>query len=216
MTPAPAAVFKIPAESPQPFRGAVGRARRAAAKPKAAGLAAGRVAGAGTRAATRGDGEAIELGLGITVYPPRDEGGRRRAAWHEDGERQQCESVSEDKLAARLEKVRQRLSTGAASMTRPGADLIAWYLNPGRLPAEPRWSRKHADSQRRLCQRFAAPVIGAVTCQDITASHTQKIVNAAPTAGEGAQVARMLSAMVNVGIEGGYLANSRLAKASGR
>jgi len=212
MTPAPAAVFKIPAESPQPFRGAVGRARRAAAKPKAAGLAAGRVAGAGTRAATRGDGEAIELGLGITVYPPRDEGGRRRAAWHEDGERQQCESVSEDKLAARLEKVRQRLSTGAASMTRPGADLIAWYLNPGRLPAEPRWSRKHADSQRRLCQRFAAPVIGAVACQDITAGHAQKIVNAAPAAGEGGRVHRMLSALAGAGIKGGYLVNPVLAE----
>src|SRR6185437_1653990 len=196
-----------------PFRGPVGRARKAAAaKPKAAGLAAGRVAGAGTRAATRGDGEAIELGLGITVYPPRDEGGRRRAAWHEDGERQQCESVSEDKLAAKLEKVRQRLSTGAAHMTRPGAGLIAWYLNPGRLPAEPRWSRKHADSQRRLCQRFAAPVIGAVACQDITAGHAQKIVNAAPADGEGGRVHRMLSAPAGAGIKGGYLVNPVLAE----
>src|SRR6185312_4803685 len=213
MTPAPAAVFKIPAESPQPFRGPAGRARKAAAaKPKAAGSAASRVAGAGPRAATRGDGEAIELDLGITVYPPRQDGGRRRAAWHEDGERQQCESVSEDKLAARLEKVRQRLSTGAASMTRPGAGLIAWYLNPGRLPAEPRWSRRHADSQRRLCQRFAAPVIGAVACQDITAGHAQKIVNAAPAAGEGGRVHRMLSALAGAGIKGGYLVNPVLAE----
>src|ERR1700751_2130122 len=82
---------------------------------------------------------------------------------------------------------------GAANMTRPGAGLIAWYLNPDRLPVERRWSRKHADSQRRLCQRFAAPVIGTVTCQDITASHTQKIVNAAPTAGKGGRVHRMLA-----------------------
>jgi hypothetical protein len=104
------------------------------------------------------------------VYPLRDEGGRWRAVWYEDGERQQCESVSEEKLAAKLEKVRQRLAMGAANMTRPGADLIAWYLNPDRLPVEGRWSRKHADSQRRLCQRFAAPVIGAVTCQDMMAS----------------------------------------------
>jgi hypothetical protein len=95
-------------------------------------------------------------------------------------------------------------------MTRPGADLIAWYLNPDRLPVEGRWSRKHADSQRRLCERFAAPVINAVTCQDITVSHTQKIVNAAPTASEGGRVHRMLSALVNAGIKGGYLVNPML------
>jgi len=212
MTQAPAAVFKIPTESPQLARGAVSRARRAAAKPRAAGSAASRVADVETRAATRGDGEVIELELGITVYPPRDKGGRWRAAWYEDGERQQCESVSEEKLAAKLEKVRQRLAMGASNMTRPGADLIAWYLNPDRLPVERRWSRKHADSQRRLCQRFAAPVIGAVTCQDITASHTQKIVNAAPTAGEGGRVHRMLSALVGAGIKGGYLVNPMLAE----
>ena len=45
-------------------------------------------------------------------------------------------------------------------MTKPGADLIAWYLNPGRLPVADRWLRKHAYTQGSLCQRFAAPVIG--------------------------------------------------------
>jgi integrase len=146
------------------------------------------------------------------VYPPRQEGGRWRAVWQEDGERQQCESVSQEKLAAKLKKVRQRLATGAASMTRPGADLIAWYLNLDRLPVADRWSRKHADTQRRLCERFAALVVGAVTCQDITVNHTQKIVNAAPTAGEGDRVHRMLSALVGAGIKGGYLVNPMLAE----
>ena len=42
--------------------------------------------------------------------------------------------------------------------------------------------------------------------------HTQKIVNAAPTAGEGARVTGMISALVGIGIEAGYLANPRLAK----
>jgi len=84
MAQAPATIFKIPTESPQPFRGAVSRVRKAGtAKPKPAS----RVAGVETRAATRGDGEVIELDLGITVYPPRQDGGRWRAAWYEDGER---------------------------------------------------------------------------------------------------------------------------------
>jgi hypothetical protein len=189
MTRSNGAIFKIPTKSPQRAR----TVRLAAeAKPQAARVAAGRVAGVETRAATRGGGEVIELDLGITVYPPRGKGGRWRAVWHEDGDRKQCESVSEDKLAEKLDKIRQRIAMGASHMTRPGADLIAWYLNPDRLPVENRWSCKHADSQRRLCQRFAAPVIGGVACQDITVRHTQKIVNAAPTVGEGVRLTRFL------------------------
>uniref|UniRef100_UPI0026138CFB tyrosine-type recombinase/integrase n=1 Tax=Trebonia sp. TaxID=2767075 RepID=UPI0026138CFB len=153
----------------------------------------------------------IELECGITVYPARSGGGRWRAVWYEAGGRQQCEAVSEDRLAAKLEKVAERLQAGAPNMRRPGADLIAHYLDPDRLPARDRWSRKHADTQRRLCERFAAPVIAALTCQDIKTEHTQKIVNAAPTAGEGDRVHRMLSALVTAGIEAGYLVNSRLA-----
>jgi integrase len=132
--------------------------------------------------------------------------------WYEDGVREQCESVSEEKLAVKLEKVAERLAADAPNMRRPGADLIAWYLNPDRLPAERRWSRKHADTQRRLCQRFATPVIGTVACQDIKTRHTQAIVNAAPTAGEGDRARRMVSAMVSAGIDGGYLVSPRLAR----
>jgi hypothetical protein len=61
----------------------------------------------------------------------------------------------------------RRLSRGCRQMPRtlprPGADLIAHYLDPDRLPVQDRWSRKHGDIQRRLCQRFAAPVIATVT-----------------------------------------------------
>ena len=154
----------------------------------------------------------IELECGITVYPARCERGRWRAVWYEDGRRQQCEAVQEDRLAAKLEKVKIRLEADAPNMRRPGADLIAHYLDPDRLPVEERWSRKYAHTQRRLCERFAAPVIGAVTCQDIQTEHTQAIVNAAPTAGEGNRVRGMISALVSAGLDGGYLANPRLAK----
>jgi hypothetical protein len=40
----------------------------------------------------------------------------------------------------------------------------------------------------------------------------QQIVNAAPTPGEGDRVRGMISALVTAGLEGGYLASSRLAK----
>ena len=164
------------------------------------------------RESTRGGGEVIELECGSTVYPARSEGGRWRAVWYEAGEREQCEAANEGKLTPKLERVAERLKADAPKMRRPGAALIAHYLDPDRLPVRARWSRRHADTQRRLCERFAVLVIGAVACQDIKTEHTQRIVNAAPTAGEGDRVHRMISAMVTAGIDGGYLANPRLAK----
>lgn len=207
MASASAAIVKIPTQSPQPARRSA-----AAQRPKAGRPSNGKVLAHETRAATRGDGEVIELEFGITVYPPRKNGGRWRAVWLENGERKQCESVSEEKLAAKLAKVKERLGTGAANMLRPGADLIAWYLNLDRLPVAKRWSRKHAHTQGRLCELYAKPVIAEVTSQDITVDHMQRIVNAAPTEGEGERVRRMVSAMVNAGLDAGYLSNSRLAK----
>jgi integrase len=154
----------------------------------------------------------IELEFGILVYPPETNGEPWRATFTEHGQRKYRQGATEAKLAAKLQKVRERLSAGAANMERPGADLIAHYLDPDRHPVDERWSRKHAHTQRRLCERFAASVIDTVTCQDIETWHTQQIVNAAPTAGEGVRVAGMLSALVAAGIEGGYLTNPRLAK----
>ena len=141
------------------------------------------LAGGTGRAATRGGRPVIELENGITVYPAREEPGRWRAVWHENGKRQQCEAASEEKLAARLAKVAERLEADAANMTLRGADLIAFYLSADWLPVQRQWSRKHAHTQRRLCERFAVAVIGAVLCQDITTRHMQQIVNAPPTPG---------------------------------
>jgi hypothetical protein len=154
----------------------------------------------------------VEQGCGVTVYPPEVEGEPWRAVFIEDGRRRYRQGATEEKLAAKLEKIAERLEADAPDMERPGADLIAYYLSPDRLPADKRWSRKHAHTQRRLCERFAAPVIDTVTCQDIKTWHMQQIVNAAPTPGEGKRVQGMISALVSAGIEGGYLANPRLAK----
>jgi integrase len=200
---------KIPTKNPQPSRAGVTRPMATATRP---GRTRGPVftAGAG-RAATRGDGRVVvELEGGITVYPARRAGDRWRAVWYEGGRRRQCEAVTEDKLAVKLARVAERLAADAPGLERPGADLIAWYLSPDRHPAGRPWSRKHADTQRRLCERFAAPVIGAVCCQDIRLADMQRIVNAAPTAGEGARLRRCLSALVTAGIAAGYLTSPRL------
>ena len=152
----------------------------------------------------------IELQFGILVYPPRDAGRPWRAVWYENDQRRGCESVCEEKLALKLDKVAERLSVGACNTERPGGDLVAWYLDPDRLPVDRRWSRKHAHTQKRLCERFIAPVIGEIACQDIRASHMQDIVNAASTAGEGDRLRGTMSALVAAGVKGGYLVNPRL------
>jgi len=215
MSQAPAAIVKIPTVSPQlvpdrpgrPVAGPSARARKASGTRRSPDFASG-----SGRAATRGSGEVIELECGITVYPARAVGGRWRAVWYEDGRREQCEAATEEKLAAKLEQVRIRLEADAPKMRQPGAALIGHYLDADRLPVQERWSRKHAHTQARLCALYAAPVIAAIACQDIKAGHMQQIVNAAPTAGEGDRVQRMISAMVTAGIDAGYLVNSRLAK----
>jgi integrase len=152
----------------------------------------------------------VEAECGILVYPPEEAGEPWRAVFTENGRRRFRQAMTEAELAAKLAKVTERLRAGAPDMERPGADLIAHYLDPDRLPVSKRWSRRHADTQRRLCQRFAAPVIAGVTCQDITPGHMQQIVSAAPTASEGERLHRCLSAMVTAGIKGGYLTNPRL------
>ena len=210
MTHARTANRKIPTVSPQlaPDKSS----RPAPVGPEPAPVSLADYGGLDRSPGQRGGDEVIEFEYGITVYPARGERARWRAVWYEDGQRCQCEASSEERLAVKLQKVSERLAAGAPGMKRPGADLIAYYLDPDRLPVTERWSRKHAHTQARLCERFAVPVIAAITCEDIKASDMQQIVNAAPTPGEGDRVRRMISAMVTAGIDGGYLANPRLAK----
>ena len=152
----------------------------------------------------------LEVAGGVTVYPPRSEGGRWRASWYEGGRRRQCESVSESGLAAKLAKVSERLACDAPNMELPGSELIGWYLSPARHPADRPWSRKHADTQARLCRKYLTPVIGQLRCEDIKTADFQAAVNAAPTAGEGDRVGRCVSALVTAGLDAGYLASPRL------
>jgi hypothetical protein len=139
MTQAAPARTKIPTKSPQASRD--GTVRRPAGRQKktTAGTARSTViVGGSGRVATRGGGEVIELEYGITVYPARSEEGRWRAVWYESDERQQCEAATEEKLAVKLEKVRTRLEADAPNMKKPGADLIAHYLDPDRHPVQDR------------------------------------------------------------------------------
>ena len=109
----------------------------------------------------------IELDFGILVYPPEADGEPWRAVFTENGQRRYRQGATEAKLAEKLEKVRERLQADAASMERPGADLIRHYLDPTGYRRGTGGPASTPHTQRRLCERFAEPVIGTVTCQDI-------------------------------------------------
>jgi hypothetical protein len=204
---------KIPTKNPQLQSVGAVRPARSAGRSRAVQGAA-RVSG-DTRKATHGDGRVVvEVGCGVVVYPAREPGDRWRAVWYENGRRRQCQAVSEDRLAARLEKVIARLAADAPNTELPGAELIAYYLSPRRHPAGRAWSRKHTDTQRRLCRRYLAPVIGHVACEDIKTSHMQEAVNTAPTPGEGDRLRRCISALVSAGITGGRLPSRVVRKVS--
>jgi integrase len=167
--------------------------------------------GGDARMATRGDDRVVvEVGCGVVVYPARFAGDRWRASWYEGGRRRQCEAATEERLAARVEKIVARLGADAPGLEAPGSELISHYLSPGRHPAGQGWSRKHADTQARLCRKYLEPVIGHLACEDIKTADMQAAVNAAPTSGEGDRVRRCISALVNAGIAGGYLTSGRL------
>ena len=158
-----------------------------------------------------GGREIFATAEGITVYPPRAGGGRWRAVWYEpDGQRGQCQAVTEGRLTAKLEPVAERLAAEAPNTLRKKRELITHYLLPDRLPPERQWSRKHTETHRYLCARFIGPVIGHLGCQHIKVAHLQAAVNAAPTAGEGRRLRSLISALVGAGIAGGFLTSARL------
>jgi hypothetical protein len=102
---------KIPTKTPQLLHSAA--ARPAGRPKKGSRTARSWVIASGTgRATTRGSGEVIELECGITVYPAREEQGRWRAVWYENGERRQCEAASlrnGSRLTARRVNGRHRI-----------------------------------------------------------------------------------------------------------
>ncbi len=118
---------KIPTKTPQPARaGATRRVSPTRGGPRSLSAARpGALPRGDARAATRGDNRVVvELECGVTVYPARGEGGRWRAVWYEGGARRQCEAASEDRLAARLEKVTERLMGQLSRLLRSLRDPV--------------------------------------------------------------------------------------------
>ena len=108
---------EIPTKNPQPRR-----AGRRSAPPRGRGGRAApgtRTVRGDAREGNRGKGRVVvEVVGGITVYPARGAGDRWRATWYENGQRRQCQAVSEERLAVKLEKVSERLAADAYGAER--------------------------------------------------------------------------------------------------
>ena len=193
--------------------------RAAAQRPQA-----GRPGRPAARAARRVSGEAresvresarpvVEVEFGITGVPAGGGGGAVAGGVH----RERAAAVPAGRRPRRSWPPSWRRSPNGCrptrpDMERPGADLIAHYLDPDRLPGR----RAVVPQARRTpsggCASGSPPRSSARSpARTSRPAHMQQIVNAAPTAGEGDRVHGMLSALVAAGIEGGYLANPRLA-----
>ena len=70
--------------------------------------------GGDARGSVRDPGrQVVELDCGITVYPPETEGEPWRAVFTENGQRRYRQAATEARLAAKLEKVKERLQADA-------------------------------------------------------------------------------------------------------
>ncbi len=106
----------------------------------------------------------IETPEGITVYAARRDGDRWRAVWYEDGERRQCQAASEDRMAARLEKVTLRLAADAHAL--PGDHRCR---RAGRQ-IQARRSRAHGWSHAGSASRYEALIITPAAARSATGS----------------------------------------------
>jgi hypothetical protein len=78
-----------------------------------------------TRGAVRMAGDArdpvrvvVEVGCGIVVYPPEEAAMPWRAVFAENGRRRYRQAMTEAELAAKVERVKERLAAGAANLER--------------------------------------------------------------------------------------------------
>jgi hypothetical protein len=186
---------KINTKATQPACGRAARPRPPAGPRKAGHPAKGPRVSGDTRESVRQSARVvIALECGITVYPPGTDGEPRRAVFTENGQRRYRQGATEAKLAAKLEKVAERLRADAPNMERPGADLIAHYLDPDR--------HHHDDRAQRLA--VATPEARAYFRQDacqLSGGQRRAVVGASPDLAD-----LMAEAMIKIamGFEGGH------------
>jgi hypothetical protein len=110
----------------------------------------------------------------ITVYPARDNNPDCwRAVWYDpDGTRRAARATGEAALVKKLEPVHNRLRLDTDNDACTGAELLAWYLSPDRLPVGKAWSRSYRTAQEHLCRMYIQPTFESLrTCRQTDRQH---------------------------------------------
>ena len=152
--------------------------------------------------------DVLEFDLGVLVYPPSAPAGYWRIRWFEDGRRRDTTARNREVAVAKAGAIVERLLAGVPTSRgrSRGSALVEHYLDLARPPARGRrWSERHREEQTAYCERFVLPVIGDVEVAQLTRSHFQRILDAAPTTSVADHLRRCLSAMVRAGLEEGLL-----------
>lgn len=151
--------------------------------------------------------EVLEFGCNVRAYPPTGNG-YWRVRWEEAGRRRDTTARSRTEAIAKATELIERLSRGTATDLgkATGADLIAHYLDPRRRPARGRpWSERHRDEQVRYCAKYVTAQIAVMACRNLTRADLQRILDQAPTPSVAEHLRRVLTGLVNAGLDQGHL-----------
>lgn len=128
-------------------------------------------------------------------------------SFYEAGRRRNTSGgVALEEALVTVQELIDRLSSGAVNAPKTMGELIERYLDPDRIPdsGEP-WSAKHRYNQERMCRLFVSPHIKSVRCKDVTRVDVQRVVNAAPTQGEGKRLKVLVGSILRFGIDEEYI-----------
>ena len=156
--------------------------------------------------------EVLEFDHEVRAVSPPSPDGYWRLRWMEEGRRRDTSARTREEAIAKATDLVERLGRGTptALARATGADLVAHYLDPARRPPRVEsWSERHRDEQARYCRLYVLPAIGHIPCRKLTRADFLRVVRAAPTASVGTHLTRCVTALVNAGLEEGYLSVSQ-------
>lgn len=147
-------------------------------------------------------------GYPIRIYPPPPSRPYHQIVYRVDGERRVTSGGPSIASATRkAAAIAARLAADADQARHTVNELLNAWEDPDRPRTSP-WSPKHAAGVRWVLAKRARPLIGHLTCQELQRRDIQRVVDAAPTRGEGLRALQVLKTALRWGHRHGYLVTS--------
>ena len=144
-------------------------------------------------------------GYPIRIHPPTASRPYHQIVYRVDGERRVTSGGRTIKTAMdKAATIAARLAADADQARHTVSEFLDAWEDPDRPRPSP-WSPKHAAGVRWVLAKRVRPAIGHLTCQELRRRDIQRVVDSAPTPGEGARVRRVLGTALRWGHRHGYL-----------